>query len=238
MRHFDDNDWVIPRNMRVDGFAIMYLRGATYYNIVAQKVSSMDRVLMNFVTTPNPSQNDWDIVLKALPSYNGYYESDNLDPIPPSLLPFNELNRRQLEREVVIATAQEWKIHLQVDPQYLYWALYRVLPFVAKTPEIRAVKVALSYENSLPDTGALPIIVLYMWTSEHIDQVVSDLTAIFPDTLGISYPVTPRHNYKVNNVVYYAQGQGMYKEQLKSVGLLDHYFNAATNYAFLRPYTF
>ena len=42
---------------------------------------------------------------------------------------------------------------------------------------------------------------------------------------------TPRFNHKVNNLIYWAEGDGSSKRMLQEAGKLDDYFDSSDNYS-------
>lgn len=142
--------------------------------------------------------------------------------------------------------AREYKFHITPPPSLLPLYIDRVLQAIQHDPLLRDSVIACKI-NTLPnernENGQLiPDIVLYPRRAQTV-QTARASAVIFLERIKshladldsvASFVGTPRFNTQITNTLAAAQSGGDVKNQLHQMGLLDKYFSADTNYAFVR----
>jgi hypothetical protein len=225
-----DGQYLLHRNIRINGYPIVYLRSGLHYGFISDKYGYVFKSLVN-VLINEIDKLQWEQVLSEISEYLPV--PDEIDPLPNNLKEFTPQNVEQLRQESVRLISQDWKVHVQFKPEYVYWGLTKLYPFVNSNREITDIKVSISYGRSGQNTGALPIVILYLHSRIDMVKIVNDLVRLFSDPQEYSLGVVPRFNVRVNDLIYYAQGHGDLKQWLYDRGTIDKYFDKRTNYGTL-----
>jgi len=153
-----------------------------------------------------------------------------------------------LQKDGVAARlASEYKLHVSVPADVLPLFLDRLMQVMKTDPFIKkniiAFKVNTVINQHDTDGSLIPDIVLYprrgvapdvaranaLVFSERLKVHLADLESPQTD-VGI-----PRYNYKASPSLAIAQSGGDIKNSLKTLGLLDKYFDGTINHALFRP---
>jgi hypothetical protein len=149
-------------------------------------------------------------------------------------------NECKVVRKIDVANhpAVIYKIHLQVKQEYLFEFVTNLLKELEKPefPNIRTLKYAkfprhIGHKSRDEGGGAAPIIVLYvvenvdLLDNEKRNKIIDPMLATLIEFVNdfckqhkpaitiqeLAWPVVPRFNKKINDVVYIAGGNGQYK---------------------------
>jgi len=152
-----------------------------------------------------------------------------------------------------IARIDEYKVHLQVKPEYQFWVLEK-LNWIIRDNEIfrsciDAIKMHNFYDIVMGETRA-PSIVIYLsgnnlkQTSQEKIECLKNVLVILRKVFGkysnqIGLDITPRYNYKVDELIYFTNGPGDVKAEMQRDNVLDKYFIESSdglvyNYSFLK----
>lgn len=137
-----------------------------------------------------------------------------------------------------------YKIHLMPQEEEILHVVERLIETLKKDSELRKLieafkvqaalwggdKMQFKNSESLPEYQYRPAIVIYpSWGKEKVQKLLDALLVIFKNVKGSGN--TPRFNIKVNDLVFYAQGDGDYK---MDPIIRQKYFDSRTNYALYR----
>lgn len=133
--------------------------------------------------------------------------------------------------------AQEFKIHLQPDRRFTPLVATHFTKLL-QNPDIR--KLVKMFKISTKPAGAdgnghkMPEIVIYPTLGrENVYKLVTILRTALAKDDEYGTGTTPRYNIDLNNLIFLAQSGGDLKNALAQAGLLDHYFDRSTEYAFM-----
>lgn len=141
---------------------------------------------------------------------------------------------------------QEYKIHLQptreeYDPRQKDWrpfCLNKLIKVLAENKGLRESidRFKISYQKEIKrSSGGQPVpeIVIYpRHGRENFGKVLAGVYQQFKDYGKYGSDINPRHNLKINELIFIAQSGGDFKEYLKYLGVIDNYFDKENNYAF------
>jgi len=153
-----------------------------------------------------------------------------------------------------IARIDEYKVHLQVKPEYQFWVLHK-LNWIIRDNEtfkscIDAIKMHNFYDIVMGES-LVPSIVIYLsgnnlkQTSQEKVDCLKNVLEILRKVFGkyskkIGLDITPRYNYKVDELIYFTNGPGDVKTEMQKDNVLDEYFIESSpdglsyNYSFLK----
>lgn len=152
-----------------------------------------------------------------------------------------------LEEGAAARLAGEYKLHVSVPAHVMPLFLDRLMQVMKTDPFIKknltAFKVNTVINEHDTDGSLIPDIVLYprrgvsaevahanaLIFSERLKGYLADLES--PQT----YVGVPRYNYQASPSLAVAQSGGDIKNSLKTMGLLDKYFDGDHNHALFRP---
>lgn len=163
-----------------------------------------------------------------------------------------EMGRMQQEADSFLQSggaarlACEYKFHVSIPPNALPLFLDRILQAIKTDPYLKKNLIAFKVNTIINenDNGALiPDIVMYprrtrtaqtaranaLVLSERLKAHLADLESP-RDHVGV-----PRYNYQATPSLAIAQSGGDLKNSLKTMGLLDKYFDGDHNHALFRP---
>ena len=152
-----------------------------------------------------------------------------------------------------IARIDEYKVHLQVKPEYQFWVLHKLNWIIRDNETFRscidAIKMHNFYDIVIGETRA-PSIVIYLsgnnlkQTSQEKIDCLKNVLIILRKVFGkysykIGLDITPRYNYKVDELIYFTNGPGDVKAEMQKDNVLDEYFTESSdglayNYSFLK----
>jgi len=152
-----------------------------------------------------------------------------------------------------LARIDEYKVHLQVKPGYQFWVLEKLNLIIRDNETFRscidAIKIHNFYDIVLGETR-VPSIVIYLsgnnlkQTSQEKIECLKNVLVILRKVFGkyskeIGLDITPRYNYKVDELIYFTNGPGDVKAEMQRDNVLDEYFTESSpelayNYSFLK----
>jgi hypothetical protein len=129
------------------------------------------------------------------------------------------------------AHASNYKIHLMPHMNSLELVIQNIMKNKDITNSIRSFKVSIDQDTFDPETKThMPRVVLYVKGKTRAAKVIKILNKMLK---GLSAtPATPRFSTKVNDMIYYAQGNGDHKVLVKN----DHYFEQPGKVHFIHTY--
>ncbi len=132
--------------------------------------------------------------------------------------------KKKIVEDSIEFLAQEYKIHLQPKPEYQIPVLQELVNLISTEllNVIEAWKAIIPYDRVLSDMK-LPSIVIYpVGGAKNAEFVIHKIIERFSkyDVKEIGLNVTPRYNYKYNELIYWAGGSGDHK-----IHLDEKYFN-------------
>jgi hypothetical protein len=151
-----------------------------------------------------------------------------------------------------IARIDEYKVHLQVKPEYQFWVLKKLNLIIRNDDNfkgcIEAIKMHNFYDIVMGETR-VPSIVIYLSgnnlkqttheKTECLKKVIDILRGIFSKySKQIGLDITPRYNYKVDEFIYFTNGPGDVKTEMEKDNVLDDYFTKSCNYSCLKGKNF
>lgn len=165
---------------------------------------------------------------------------------------FNEVNQIRQKADLYMEEggagrlACEFKFHVSIPPDVFPLFLDRILQAIKTDPYLQKNLIAFKVNtiiNEMDNGMLIPDIVMYprrtrtaqtaranaLVLSEHLKSHLADLESPQTD-VGI-----PRYNYKASPSLAIAQSGGDIKNSLKTLGLLDKYFDGTINHALFRP---
>jgi len=143
-----------------------------------------------------------------------------------------------------IARIDEYKVHLQVKPEYQFWVLFKLNLIIRGEETFRgcidAIKMHNFYDIVMEETRA-PSIVIYLsgnnlkQTPQEKIECLKSVLAILKKVFGkyskkIGLDITPRYNYKVDELIYFTNGPGDVKAEMQKDNILDDYFTESSPY--------
>jgi hypothetical protein len=149
-----------------------------------------------------------------------------------------------------IARINEYKVHLQVKPEYQFWVLQILNNLIRSSENFKAcvegIKMHNFYDVVNDPEKNVPSIVIYLSGNnlKQTDQekktcaktVVNILINTFKEySAEIGLNKTPRYNRRVNELIYWSNGPGDVKVKMEREGILDVYFSKESNYSCLNP---
>lgn len=153
-----------------------------------------------------------------------------------------------------IARIDEYKVHLQVQPGYQFWVLHKLNWIIRDNETFRscidAIKIHNFYDIIIGESR-VPSIVIYLsgnnlkQTSQEKIECLKNVLVILSKVFGkysneIGLDITPRYNYKVDELIYFTNGPGDVKVEMQRDNVLDQYFTESSptglayNYSFLK----
>jgi hypothetical protein len=166
-----------------------------------------------------------DVTLEILPT---------LEPVRTS----QSVSIGQLKRDALEYLSRFYKIRLQVKPEYQIWVT-KTLLLLFETEEVghyvTDLKISLVYASILQRDAdhRLASIVVYLQPGRVcFEKVLTRLQSLFQGMekeLGMN--LSSRYNLRVNELLYYSQGDGDTKTYFQTKGVLGKFFDSQTNYA-------
>jgi hypothetical protein len=128
--------------------------------------------------------------------------------------------REKIIKDSIDFLGEEFKIHLMPKPEYQIPVLRELIKLLSNDKEfnshVTAWKAIIPYSRVI-DEMKLPSIVIYpVWGTGSAQLVISKIIEHFSvydaDVIGLN--ITPRFNYKYNELIYWANGAGDQKKLL------------------------
>lgn len=131
----------------------------------------------------------------------------------------------------------EFKIHLQVKPEYIPFFVSQVAKFWQDEGQglFDCLKARTRPATNDHFGQPLPEIVIYSRLGrENAREIVMQLQRYLSGFEHLGTGITPRYNAKVSELIFIAQSGGDLKNVLSREGLIDNYFDKSTGYAFMQ----
>lgn len=171
---------------------------------------------------------------------------DNDSPLANSKAELDGLFKNSSKEEALAAleanpdllqvAAHEYKIHLMPTTEHSEEVVKKIVDELRNNPELRnqvaQFKVLLkNTEQQFPgeftkgEKGVPPRIVLYAESKEAAQVILDAMRKVFSDEDAKLYgcDVTPRLNFQVNELIYYAQGTSGIKDNARKLGIDDQF---------------
>lgn len=150
-----------------------------------------------------------------------------------------------------IARINEYKVHLQVKPEFQFWVL-ETLDALLRSEDgkfkacVEGIKMHNFYDVVNDPEKKVPSIVIYL-SGNNLKQtdeekkicaktVINILKNIFGEySPDIGLNKTPRYNYRIDDLIYWSNGPGDVKVKMDVDGVLATYFSETSNYSYLNP---
>jgi|LakMenEpi03Aug12_release.lakeMendotaPanAssembly.Ray.scaffolds.fasta_scaffold06940_21 hypothetical protein len=149
-----------------------------------------------------------------------------------------------------MARINEFKVHLQVKPEYQFWVL-DVLNKLIRTSNdfkncIDAIKMHNFYDVVMSEDIRAPSIVIYLsgnnlvQTDEERSKCLSTVVEILWNTFedyskDVGLDMAPRYNHTCDQLIYWSNGPGDIKVKMIEDGLIDEFFDKDLEYSQLHP---
>lgn len=133
------------------------------------------------------------------------------------------------------------KIHIQPAIPQMFNAVCDLVSALVEDDQFHAAienfKVRIDHLYALSGGYHLsePFMIVYPFPGVDIDKLKAVLVDKFKGYLATPDNYIPRFNKREGTVIFSAEGDGYIKALLKRDGLLDYYYDQASNYAFVRP---
>lgn len=152
------------------------------------------------------------------------------------------LTVRQKSAEAVMGEnlgmlGQEYKIHLQPQPDLIPFAVEQLGQLFDQDPEAVGLMDYFKVSTQPHRTGGTgsPHIVIYPYPGrEPARKLLPKVMQHFAQLDHIGTGEIPRYNVKVTELIYFAQSGGDLKSALSQLGLLGKFFDRRINFAFLQ----
>lgn len=131
----------------------------------------------------------------------------------PLYIQFPERYPKEFQRAIE-AFSQEYKIHLMVKPEYTPFVIERLFEALRSDPDFAKVVAQVKVINDpyKERDETMPSIVLYTQLGRaNAQRALDKVSAYLGRYAGVGLGQTPRFNRKVNDLIYYAQGGGDWK---------------------------
>lgn len=145
-------------------------------------------------------------------------------------------NGEALSPEDLQLAAKQFKVHLQPKKEFLpdiFRALTKAFASDERLRELIPIfKASVSPELVRDENGqVVPEIILYCPSYNAMREVVGKLEDYLKEYEDKGNRLTPRFNWKINDLIYVAQSGADFKNALLKKGLLDKYYDKNYNYA-------
>lgn len=141
-----------------------------------------------------------------------------------------------LPPEDVQSAMKQFKVHLQPKKEFLPAVFQGIAKAFASDEQLREMvpffKASISSELVRDENGqVVPEIVLYCPSYNAMRGIVGKLEDYLKEYGDKGNGLTPRFNWKINDLIYVAQSGSDFKNALLKKGLLDKYYDKNYNYA-------
>ena len=149
-----------------------------------------------------------------------------------------------------MARINEFKVHLQVKPEYQFWVLEVLNNLIRSSNDFKncvdAIKMHNFYDVVLSENIRAPSIVIYLSGNNLVqtddekwkclDTVVEILWNAFGEySKHVGLDIAPRYNHTFDELIYWSNGPGDIKVKMIEDGLIDEFFNREVEYSELNP---
>ena len=145
-----------------------------------------------------------------------------------------------------MARINEFKVHLQVKPEYQFWVLDVLNKLIRSSNDFKncvdAIKMHNFYDVVFSEDISAPSIVIYLsgnnlvQTDDEKWKCLSTVVEILWSVIGeysrdVGLDMTPRYNHKYDELIYWSNGPGDIKVKMKKDGVIDEFFDKDLEYA-------
>ena len=156
-----------------------------------------------------------------------------------------EIAKKQIKL-AYMARINEFKVHLQVKPEYQFWVLEVLNKLIRSSNDFKncvdAIKMHNFYDVVFSEDIRAPSIVIYLsgnnlvQTEEEKWKCLSTVVEILWSVIGeysrdVGLDMTPRYNHKYDELIYWSNGPGDIKVNMKKDGVIDEFFDKDLEYA-------
>lgn len=149
-----------------------------------------------------------------------------------------------------MARINEFKVHLQVKPEYQFWVL-EVLNNLIRSSNgfkncVDAIKMHNFYDIVLSENIRAPSIVIYLsgnnlvQTEDEKSKCLSTVVDILWNAFGeyskdVGLDIAPRYNHTCDELIYWSNGPGDIKVKMIEDRVIDEFFDIEVEYSELNP---
>jgi hypothetical protein len=145
-----------------------------------------------------------------------------------------------------MARINEFKVHLQVKPEYQFWVLDVLNKLIRSSNDFKncvdAIKMHNFYDVVFSEDISAPSIVIYLsgnnlvQTDDEKWKCLSTVVEILWETFGkyskdVGLDMAPRYNHTCDELIYWSNGPGDIKVKMKEDKLIDEFFDKDLEYA-------
>ena len=227
----DKLTYITDLEFKDDCTPLVYFKNASALDCLSNNMYSYYRKFHPlFNRDENISENDWKESLLFLQKQ--YATSDDIED---KYKDFTSQNLTRFRYEYMKIYSNNYKVHLQPKPEYYFWTVYTLSKYAPQLNDLISVtKINLIYDRSINNgENNIPIIILYPYRGQNkLDELIQLLMNIFNIDIAneIGMDICPRFNYKINKLLYVAQGDGDFKTLLNQYGTLERYYDKSENY--------
>jgi len=140
----------------------------------------------------------------------------------------------------------EFKVHLQVKPEYQFWILECLNKLIRSSIDFRncvdAIKMHNFYNIVMSEDTNAPSIVIYLsgnnlvQTEDEKWKCLSTVVEILWDTFGeysksVGLDIAPRYNHTCDELIFWSNGPGDIKVKMIQDRLIDEFFDKDLEYS-------
>ena len=145
-----------------------------------------------------------------------------------------------------MARINEFKVHLQVKPEYQFWVLEVLNNLIRSSIDFKncvdAIKMHNFYDVVFSEDIRAPSIVIYLsgnnlvQTEEEkwkcLDRVIEILWNAFGQySKDVGLDIAPRYNHTYDELIYWSNGPGDIKVKMKEDRVIDEFFDKDLEYS-------
>jgi hypothetical protein len=149
-----------------------------------------------------------------------------------------------------MARINEFKVHLQVKPEYQFWILDVLNKLIRTSNDFKncvdAIKMHNFYDVVFSKDIRSPSIVIYLsgnnlvQTEEEKRKCLNTVLEILRNVFGkyskdVGLDMAPRYNHTCDELIYWSNGPGDIKVKMKKDGVIDEFFDKDLEYSQLNP---
>lgn len=127
--------------------------------------------------------------------------------------------KNKIRQNSIDFLGEEYKIHLQPKPEYQVAVIQELINLIRDNDEVRscitAWKTLISY-SSIKEINVAAVVIYPVWGEKCTRTVLNNIIEHFSkfNAAEIGLNITPRFNYKYNELIYWANGSGDHKLSL------------------------
>ena len=156
-----------------------------------------------------------------------------------------EIAKKQIKL-AYMARINEFKVHLQVKPEYQFWILEVLNNLIRSSNDFKncvdSIKMHNFYDVVLSENIRAPSIVIYLSgnnlvqtddeKSKCLDTVVEILWNAFGEySKDVGLDIAPRYNHTCDELIYWSNGPGDIKVKMIEDRVIDEFFDREVEYS-------